>query len=49
MISKSIFKIFKNSPPVSNAFPLDKKIPLEEVIPLAVKRVFVIEIISSPL
>jgi hypothetical protein len=43
---KRHFQDFEHSPPVSNAFPLAEQTPLEKVIPLAVKRVFVIEIIS---
>jgi hypothetical protein len=39
-IERSIFKILKFSPPVSNAFPLTKaKLPLNEILLLVFKSV----------
>jgi hypothetical protein len=49
MISKSILKILKILPLFQMLFLWLNKSPPEEVLILAVKRVFVVEIISSPL
>jgi hypothetical protein len=46
MVSKGIFKILNILPLFQMLFLWLNKPPLEKVIPLAVKRVFVIEIIS---
>jgi hypothetical protein len=48
MISKTFFKILTILPLFHMLFPWLSKSPPEEVLLLAVKRVFAIEIISSP-